>query len=261
MTTQETSIKPGASTHKPLTGRVAFVTGSARGIGRAIATRLAHLGADVVINSRTEDGSKKVADELSQLGVKTLAYGCDVSQIAAAETMVKDVLDKWKKIDILVNNAGITRDGLMMRMGEAEWDEVINVNLKSAFTMTRLISRAMMRQKSGTIINISSVVGLMGNAGQANYAASKAGLIGLTKASARELASRGITVNAVAPGFINTEMTAKLPQEVKDRMLGNIPLQRFGEASEIADMVAFLAGDEARYITGQVLVVDGGLTM
>ena len=244
-----------------LQGKVALVTGSARGIGRAIAELLASRGARVVVNSTTEEGSRRVADALVAQGAEALAYGADVSNIEAAEGMVKDVIDRWQRIDVLVNNAGITRDTLLMRMKESDWDDVMNVNLKSAFHMTRLASRIMMRQKSGAIINVSSVVGLMGNPGQANYAASKAGLIGFTKSMARELGSRSITVNAVAPGFIETEMTASLPDEVKQRMLANIPLGRFGHTEEIAEMVAFLSSDAARYITGQVLVVDGGLVM
>ena len=244
-----------------LQGKVALVTGSARGIGRAIAELLASRGARVVVNSTTEEGSRRVADALVAQGAEALAYGADVSNIEAAEGMVKDVIDRWQRIDVLVNNAGITRDTLLMRMKESDWDDVMNVNLKSAFHMTRLVSRVMMRQKSGAIINVSSVVGLMGNPGQANYAASKAGLIGFTKSMARELGSRSITVNAVAPGFIETEMTASLPDEVKQRMLANIPLGRFGHTEEIAEMVAFLSSDAARYITGQVLVVDGGLVM
>ena len=244
-----------------LQGKVALVTGSARGIGRAIAELLASRGARVVVNSTTEEGSRRVADALVAQGAEALAYGADVSNLEAAEGMVKDVIDRWQRIDVLVNNAGITRDTLLMRMKESDWDDVMNVNLKSAFHMTRLASRIMMRQKSGAIINVSSVVGLMGNPGQANYAASKAGLIGFTKSMARELGSRSITVNAVAPGFIETEMTASLPDEVKQRMLANIPLGRFGHTEEIAEMVAFLSSDAARYITGQVLVVDGGLVM
>jgi 3-oxoacyl-[acyl-carrier protein] reductase len=260
MMTEQTS-RGDASGAAPLTGRVALVTGSARGIGRAIALALAARGADVVVNSTTEEGSRKVAEEIAGLGGRALAYGANVADGAAAEAMVKDVLEKWQRIDILVNNAGITRDTLLMRMKDSDWDEVLEVNLKSAFLMTRLVSRSMMRQKSGTIVNISSVVGLMGNPGQANYAASKAGLIGFTKAMARELGSRGITVNAVAPGYIDTEMTAKLGEEVKQRMLNNIPLGRLGQPAEIAEAVAFLVGEGARYITGHVLVVDGGLTM
>ena len=195
------------------------------------------------------------------MGVRALAYGCDVSDGAAAERMIADVIERWKTVDVLVNNAGITRDNLLMRMKEQDWDDVMNVNLKSAFHCTRPVVRAMMRQKRGAIINISSVVGLMGNAGQANYAASKAGLIGFTKAMAREVASRGITVNAIAPGYITTEMTAAIPAEAAEKLAASIPLSRLGEPADVAHAAVYLASEGARYITGHVLVVDGGLTI
>lgn len=245
----------------PLAGRHALVTGSARGIGRAIALALARAGADVAINARGEEGARRVAEEVQSLGRRSLAYGADVSDFASADRMIADVLAQWQSLDVLVNNAGVTRDNLLLRMKEEDWDEVLRVNLKSAFNCTKVAARAMMRQKKGTIINISSVVGIMGNAGQANYAASKAGLIGFTRAMARELASRNVTVNAIAPGYVVTDMTAGLGADVKEKLLQNIPLGRLGEPSDIADAALFLASDAARYITGQVLVVDGGMTM
>jgi len=259
---QEASTLPSSSHDVgPLTGKKAIVTGSGRGIGRAIALAFASAGADVVVNARTEANARAVADEIEALGRKALVIAADVSNTAAAEALINDVLGQWQTLDILVNNAGITRDGLLMRMKEEDWDSVLDVNLKSAFNTTKAASRAMMRQKRGAIINISSVVGIMGNPGQANYAASKAGLIGFTKATARELAGRGITVNAIAPGFIATEMTNVLSEDVKQKLLASIPLGRFGDVEEIAQAAVFLASDAARYITGHVLVVDGGMAM
>ncbi len=249
------------STAQQLQGKNAVITGSARGIGQAIARRFAINGANVVICSRTEEASRKVADELASHGVKTLAYGADVASTAATEAMLKDVLDKWGSIDVLVNNAGVTRDNLLLRMKEDDWDTVLATNLKSAYNACRVASRAMMKAQRGSIINISSVVGIMGNPGQANYAASKAGLIGFTKALARELASRNITVNCIAPGYIETDMTAALTPEQREKIQSQIPLGRLGGVEDIAQAAVFLASDLARYITGQTIVVDGGLTM
>jgi 3-oxoacyl-[acyl-carrier protein] reductase len=253
--------QPQAPASLPLTGRRAVVTGSSRGIGKAIALALAAAGADVAVHGRSEAGCQESAAQIESLGRECLRYGVDLSETAATESMFADILTRWGRIDILVNNAGVTRDSLLLRMKEDDWDEVLRVNLKSAFTSTKAASKAMMRQRSGTIINIASVVGISGNAGQANYSASKAGLIGFTKSMARELASRGITVNAVAPGYIDTDMTAGLSDELKQKVLAGVPLGRLGAPEDIAHAVLFLASDGARYITGQTLVVDGGMTM
>ncbi len=246
---------------KLLENQVAVVTGGGRGIGRAVALKLAGEGADIVVVSRTAENAQKVAAEVQALGRQAWAVAVDVADgpavTAAAETLVEQV----KKVDILVNNAGITRDGLLMRMSDADWDTVLNTNLKGAFHFTRALFRVFARQRSGRIINISSVIGLIGNPGQANYAASKAGLIGFTQSVARELAGRGVTVNAVAPGFIETDMTAELNEALKANILRQIPMARFGAAEDIAEAVCFLAGPGARYITGQVLTVDGGMVM
>ncbi len=246
---------------KLLENQVAVVTGGGRGIGRAVALKLAGEGADIVVVSRTAENAQKVAAEVQALGRQAWAVAVDVADgpavTAAAETLVEQV----KKVDILVNNAGITRDGLLMRMSDADWDTVLNTNLKGAFHFTRALFRVFARQRSGRIINISSVIGLIGNPGQANYAASKAGLIGFTQSVARELAGRGVTVNAVAPGFIETDMTAELNETLKANILRQIPMARFGAAEDIAEAVCFLAGPGARYITGQVLTVDGGMVM
>ncbi|MGV3774922.1 MAG: 3-oxoacyl-[acyl-carrier-protein] reductase [Verrucomicrobiales bacterium] len=244
-----------------LTNHVALVTGAGRGIGRAIALSLAAAGADVVCVSRTTENSAKVAEEVKQLGRKAWGYAVDVADGKAVTAAIERILSEAGKIDILVNNAGVTRDGLLMRMSDEDWDAVIDTNLKGAFTVTKALTRAFLKQRSGRIINIASVIGLIGNAGQANYAASKAGLIGFTKSIAREFASRGITVNAVAPGFIETDMTAVLNPELKTELLKKIPLNSFGQADDIAHAVKFLASPAARYITGQVLTVDGGMVM
>lgn len=245
-----------------LEGKIAVVTGASRGIGRAIAIRLAGEGATVVINY---NGSKEKAEEVKQeiegADGKAAVCQCNVADFDQCQAFIQKVIDEFGRIDILVNNAGITRDGLLMKMSEEDFDQVIETNLKGAFHTIRFASRQMLRQKSGRIINLSSVVGVTGNAGQANYAASKAGVIGLTKSAARELASRGITVNAIAPGFIETDMTSVLSEKVKEGAAAGIPLGAFGKPEDVAAAAAFLASDEAGYITGQVLHVDGGMVM
>ncbi len=243
-----------------LNGKTALVTGASRGIGRAIALRLAEDGANVaVIYAGSADKAEAVVNEITALGVNAKAYRCNVADSAAVNETVKAVTNDLGKIDILVNNAGITRDGLMLRMKDEDFDAVLNTNLKGAFNMIRACYSGFIRKKSGRIINISSVSGIMGNAGQANYSASKAGVIGLTKSVARELASRGITCNAVAPGFIQTDMTENLGDN--NPLLNSIPLGRMGKPEDIAAAVAFLASDSAAYITGEVLKVDGGLAI
>ncbi|QED47502.1 3-oxoacyl-[acyl-carrier-protein] reductase [Cytobacillus dafuensis] len=245
-----------------LEGKIALVTGASRGIGREIALELARQGADVVVNySGSEERANHVVAEIKEMGRKAIAVQCDVSNSDSVANMVKETIDTFGKLDILVNNAGITKDNLLMRMKEDEWDDVININLKGVFLCTKAVTRQMMKQRSGRIINISSIVGVSGNPGQANYVAAKSGVIGLTKTSAKELSSRGITVNAVAPGFITTDMTDKLNEEVKEQMLKQIPLARFGEPADIANVVVFLASDDSRYMTGQTLHVDGGMVM
>lgn len=244
-----------------LQGRIAVVTGAGRGIGRGIALCLAGAGADVVCVSRTAENADKAAEEVRQLGRRAWSYAVDVADEAAVQSMSERVLAETPTVDVLVNNAGVTRDGLLMRMTGADWDAVMNTNLKGAFHLTRSFLRVFVRQRSGRIINIASIAGVMGNAGQANYAASKAGLIGFTKSVAREVASRSITCNAIAPGFITTDMTAVLSEELKTGLLKRIPLNRFGEPEDIAQAVLYLAGPGGRYVTGQVLVVDGGMVM
>ncbi len=240
--------------------KIALVTGASRGIGKAIAIALAEAGATVVINY---NGSKERADEVKTqiegMGGNAITYQCDVSDFTAVESMMKELVKEYGKIDILVNNAGITRDNLIMKMKEEDFDAVIDTNLKGAFNTIKCLSRQMLKQRSGKIVNIASVSGVVGNAGQANYSAAKAGMIGLTKAMAKELSSRGINVNAVAPGFIETDMTAALSDEVKKVAEQSIPFGRMGKPEEIADAVVFLASDKASYITGQVLCVDGGM--
>ncbi|MFO7898071.1 MAG: 3-oxoacyl-[acyl-carrier-protein] reductase [Planctomycetota bacterium] len=249
-----------------LTGKAALVTGGARGIGRAICLELAERGADICV-ADVMDATETVA-EVEARGARCMARTCDVTKPDEVASVVKDVVDEFGNLTILVNNAGITKDNLLMRMSEDEWDAVLAVNLKGAFVCTKAVVRQMMRQKAGRIVNISSVVGIFGNPGQANYAASKAGLIGLTKAVAKEVGSRGITVNAVAPGYILTEMTEKLGNEAREAFAQNIPLSRpdaddekAGTVEDVAKCVAFLAGDDASYVTGQVLPIDGGLAM
>jgi 3-oxoacyl-[acyl-carrier protein] reductase len=244
-----------------LANQIAVVTGAGRGIGRAIALKFAAEGAGVVCVSRTAENSEKVANEIGALGCKAWAFAVDVADSAAVNAAAVKILADCGKVDILVNNAGVTRDGLLMRMSDEDWDTVLNTNLKGAFFFTKAFSRAFARQRAGRIINVSSVIGLIGNAGQCNYAASKAGLIGFTQSVAKELASRGITVNAIAPGFIETDMTSELKPEMRDAILKQIPLGSFGSAEDIAGAALFLASPAARYVTGQVLTVDGGMVM
>lgn len=245
-----------------LEGKKALVTGASRGIGRAIALALAAEGADVVINyAGNEAAAKAVAQEVEALGRKALVVQADISSNAAATSLVEQAVKAFGRLDILVNNAGITRDGLLMRMKEEDWDAVLTTNLKGVFNCTKAAVKYMMKQRSGHIVSISSVVGITGNAGQANYAAAKAGVIGFTKAVAKEVASRGINVNAVAPGFIKTDMTKVLSEKVVAGMESTIPLRRLGEPTDIAKAVVFLASDDANYITGQTLHVDGGMVM
>jgi len=244
-----------------LANQIAVVTGAGRGIGRAIALKFASEGAHVVCVSRTAENSEKVAGEVRALGRKAWAHAVDVADSVSVTPAAEKILAEAGRVDILVNNAGVTRDGLLMRMSDADWDTVLDTNLKGAFLFTKAFSRVMLKQRAGRIINISSVIGLIGNAGQANYAASKAGLIGFTQSMARELGSRGITVNAIAPGFIETDMTADIKPEMKTEMLKQIPLGSFGQAEDVANAALFLASAGARYITGQVLTVDGGMVM
>lgn len=242
--------------------KVALVTGAGRGIGKAIALKLAERGATVVVNySGSKEAATQVVDTILQNGGQAMAYQCNVADFAAVEQMMADITSTYGRLDILVNNAGITKDNLVLKMTEEDFSAVLDVNLKGAFHTIKCITKQMMKQRYGRIINISSVVGVIGNAGQANYCASKAGMIGMTKSIARELGSRGITVNAVAPGFIETEMTDVLPEETKKVMLGQIPLKKLGQVEDIANAVAFLASDDASYITGQVLNVNGGMAM
>ena len=243
-------------------GKVAFVTGASRGIGRAIALTLAEAGADVAVNyAGNAAAAEEVAAEIRKMGRRALILQGDVSQTEAAAAMLDAVVAEFGRCDILVNNAGITRDGLLMRMKEEDWDAVLNTNLKGVYNCTKAAIKYMMKQKSGKIVNIASVVGIMGNAGQANYAAAKAGCIGFTKSVAKEVASRGITVNAVAPGLIATDMTSVLPEKVVEEMAAGIPLKRAGQPVDVAKAVLFLVSDDAAYITGQTLNVDGGMVM
>jgi 3-oxoacyl-[acyl-carrier protein] reductase len=244
-----------------LENQVALVTGGARGIGKAISEALTTAGARVIVSDIDLAAAQATAAELSQKGPGAVAVAADVSNSASVEAMMKEALQQFGRIDILINNAGITRDGLLLRMKEEDWDLVMDINLKGVYLCTKAIMRSMMKQKSGRIVNIASVVGVMGNAGQANYAASKAGVIGFTKSAAKEMAPRGINVNAVAPGFIATDMTEKLSDEVKAEFLKSIPLGRAGTAEDVAQVVLFLASPAAEYITGQVIHIDGGMVM
>jgi len=243
-----------------LENKVAIVTGAARGIGKAIAQKLSREGATVVICDLMEEISA-TAEELSSEGATILPIKVDVTNTEAVESMVQETIDKLGRIDILINNAGIVRDALLVRMKESDWDAVISVNLKGTFNCTKAVAKPMMKQRAGRIVNMASVMGIIGNVGQANYSASKAGIIGLTKSSAKELGRRGITVNAIAPGFIMSKMTESLPEDQKEQALKSIPLGFLGSPEDIANLVAFLVSDSARYITGQVIKVDGGLVM
>ncbi len=244
-----------------LENQVAVVTGAGRGIGRAIVLRFAQAGADVVCVSRTVENSEKTADDVRALGRKAWALAVDVSDGAAITTAADKILAETGRVDILVNNAGVTRDGLLMRMSDADWDAVLNTNLRGAFLFTKAFTRTFLKQRAGRIINVASVIGLIGNAGQANYAASKAGLIGFTKSVAKEFGSRGVTCNAIAPGFIETDMTAALNEQQKEAIVKQVPLGVLGQATDIAEAALYLAGPGGRYVTGQVLTVDGGMVM
>ncbi len=244
-----------------LEDQVALVTGSGRGIGQAIALALAEHGVNVVVNDVVQESAQQVAIEIEAMGVAAMPVVADITSEDEVKAMVTAVMDRFGRIDILVNNAGITQDNLLMRMSEEQWDTVLAVNLKGAFLCTKAVARPMVKARRGRIINIASVVGLTGNVGQANYSSSKGGLIALAKSTAQELGSRGITCNAVAPGFIETEMTARLSDEAREQMLSRVPLGRLGQPEDVAGAVVFLAGPEAAYITGQVITVDGGMVM
>lgn len=245
-----------------LNGKIAVVTGSSKGIGAAIALSLAKAGADVAVNyNRDQAGADEIVRQIMEMGRKAKAYKADVSIAAEVEQLTDAVIADFGRIDILVNNAGITRDTLLVRMKEEDWDQVLDTNLKSMFLCTKAVGKLMMKQRSGKIINITSVIGLIGNPGQANYAAAKAGVIGFTQTVAKELGSRGINVNAIAPGFIVSHMTEQLSEELKTKMLSSIPLGRFGKPEDVADLALFLASDQSDYITGQVFNVDGGMVM
>lgn len=247
---------------RELTGKVALVTGASRGIGRSIACALAKEGAFVLVNyNGSKERALEVVEEIKSTGGDAEAVGCDVSDFAACGAMIEEIIAKYSHVDILVNNAGVTKDNLIMRMSEEDYDKVLDINLKGAFNTIRHLSRQFLKQRAGKVINIASVSGVLGNPGQANYSASKAGLIGLTKAVARELAVRGICVNAVAPGFIDTEMTQAMPEKTREAAVATVPMAKMGSTDDIANAVVFLAGNKSNYITGQVLCVDGGMAM
>lgn len=245
---------------KRFENKIVLVTGAGRGIGASIAKRFASEGAEVIVNySGNDEAAQKTVDEITATGGQAQKYKCSVNDSESVKVMIDEIIKEFGRIDILVNNAGITKDGLMLRMTDEDFDRVIDVNLKGTFNCTKYVSKYMLKQKSGKIINISSVVGLSGNAGQVNYSASKAGIIGITKSAAKELSSRGITVNAVAPGYVDTDMTKVLSDNIRNEILKNIPLQRMGNVEDISNCVAFLASEDASYITGQVISVDGGM--
>ena len=245
---------------KRFENKIVLVTGAGRGIGASIAKRFASEGAEVIVNySGNDEAAQKTVDEITATGGQAQKYKCSVNDSESVKVMIYEIIKEFGRIDILVNNAGITKDGLMLRMTDEDFDRVIDVNLKGTFNCTKYVSKYMLKQKSGKIINISSVVGLSGNAGQVNYSASKAGIIGITKSAAKELSSRGITVNAVAPGYVDTDMTKVLSDNIRNEILKNIPLQRMGNVEDISNCVAFLASEDASYITGQVISVDGGM--
>ena len=245
---------------KRFENKIVLVTGAGRGIGASIAKRFASEGAEVIVNySGNDEAAQKTVDEITAIGGQAQKYKCSVNDSESVKVMIDEIIKKFGRIDILVNNAGITKDGLMLRMTDEDFDRVIDVNLKGTFNCTKYVSKYMLKQKSGKIINISSVVGLSGNAGQINYSASKAGIIGITKSAAKELSSRGITVNAVAPEYVDTDMTKVLSDNIRNEILKNIPLQRMGNVEDISNCVAFLASEDASYITGQVISVDGGM--
>lgn len=245
-----------------LAGKTAIVTGGSRGIGRAIALKLADLGANIVINyTSSPDKAEAVVEEIKELGREAIALKADVSNGEEVKNLIKEVEKKFDTIDLLINNAGITKDALFIRMKEEDWDRVLDINLKGTYNCTKAVTRKMMKQKSGKIVNLTSVVGVTGNAGQANYAASKAGVIGFTKSVAKELGVKGINVNAVAPGFIQTDMTDVLSDDIKENLMTQIPMKRLGSPEEVADVVAFLCTEESKYITGQVIHIDGGMAM
>ena len=244
-----------------LEGKVALITGGARGIGKELALRFAKEGSDIAICDVNMELLEQTAEEIRGMDKDVLVFKADVTSSTEVQNMLDKILDKFKKLDILINNAGITRDSLILRMPEEDWDRVIAVNLKGSFVCTKAAAKVMLKQRFGKIINLASIIGIMGNIGQANYSASKAGIIGLTKSVAKELAPRGVCVNAIAPGFIKTEMTAKLPEDIQKKMLSVIPLGRFGEPKDVADLALFLSSESSSYITGQVIQIDGGMLM
>lgn len=244
-----------------LTGKTAIVTGASGGIGQAVAVALAKAGADVALCGQNQERLAATADLVSATGRRVLSYAMNVGEAESVQQTVEDVQKQWGRIDVMVNNAGITRDGLLIRMSEQDWDAVMDVNLKSVFLFSKAVARIMMKQRSGSIVNIASIIGLIGNPGQGNYSASKGGIIAFTKSVARELASRNIRANAIAPGFIETRMTEKIPEELQKKMLETIPLGRYGKPEDVADLTVFLAGDRSAYITGQVISICGGMVM